>query len=110
MDISIEQKDFRTFKDKYAMSITEEKIDTIDFASGAAEKQTIKMAKLPPAIRILSPKNGDVIEEELVYLAGMVTDYRKIENVSVKVNGLNIPLNLEGLKRKDISAHIPLSE
>lgn len=110
LDISIGQKDFASYKDRYIVSIAEEEIDVLDFASGTADKKSIKAAKLPPTIRVLSPKTGEVIEEESIYLAALVTDYRKLENVSVRVNGTNIPLHTDGMKRRDIRTFLPLSE
>ncbi|GMT47233.1 MAG: hypothetical protein IEMM0007_0799 [bacterium] len=118
LKINIDQKDFPSVSSEYALNITEENLRIIDLAAEDSKKTSVtgvSESNRAPSITIISPQSGETVDDNKVYLAVDVADFKSIESVRVKVNGLIIPIrdNVGGLqvsKQRKVRINVPLKE
>jgi len=118
LNVTIDQKDFPSVSSEYALNITEENLRIIDLAAEDNEKSSVTETtenNRAPTINILSPKNGETVDDSKVYLAVDIADSKSVESVRVMVNGLVIPTRdnvgvLQVSRQRKIRINIPLKE
>ncbi len=118
LKINIDQKDFPPVLSRYALNITAEDLKVIDLAAEDSKKSSaigVPASNRAPSIHILSPQSGETVDDNKVYLAVDVADFKSIESVRVEVNGLIMPIRdnvggFQSLRERKIRTDIPLKE
>jgi hypothetical protein len=117
LKVNIDQKDFPSVSSGYALNITEEKLRIIDLAEDNEKSSVtgVSASNRAPSINIISPQSGETVDDNKVYLAVDVADFKSIESVRVKVNGLIVPIRenvgtLQVSKQRKVRINVPLKE